>query len=503
MGWNTWNRFHCDVSEDLVKQAAEAMVATGMRDAGYQYVVIDDCWQVSRDETGQIVADPDRFPSGIAALADYVHSLGLKFGIYTCAGTKTCQGRPGSYGFEEKDMRTYASWGVDFVKVDWCYTTGMDPRERYKVFRDAIKAAGRPMVFSICNWGVGEPWVWGPITGQMWRTSMDIWDGFLSVLFNLSLTAPWAAFAGPGHWNDPDMLEVGNGGMTADEYRAHMGLWAMLAAPLIAGNDLRNMSEETLAILTNPEVIAVDQDPLGLQAVLLEGADTGRQVYARPLAGPGLRAVALFNALDEEAEIRVDFHKLGLAEGPVRVRDLWRREDLGDFEGSFASLVAGHSIALLRLQGREATPPSGTSYLSDLPWMYAANTVGPVERDRANGGPEAGDGGPIRVAGKSYPKGLGVSAASKVAYYIGGRCSRFKAIAGLDDTAGPSASVRFEVIAGGQKVFDSGRLVRGSAPVEVDVSISGAQVLLLHVSAEYDSAEGDIADWADARLVCD
>ncbi len=503
MGWNSWNRFRCDLTEDLVREVAEAMVASGMRDAGYQYVNLDDCWQVGRDASGRIVADPDRFPSGIAALAEHVHALGLKLGIYTCAGTLTCQDRPGSFGYEMQDARTYAEWGVDYVKVDWCHTEGMKARERYAVFRDAIAASGRPMVHSICNWGLDSPWVWGPGIGHLWRTTMDIFDAWVSVFMNYELTVPLAAFAGRGRWNDPDMLEVGNGGLAPQEARAHMSLWAILSAPLIAGNDVRAMTGETSDLLLNPEVIAVDQDPLGLQGVRVAVREDGGQVLAKPLALPGLRAVVLFNPADEPREVSVRFRDLGFAEAPVLVRDLWGRADMGWFEGEFQASIPGHDALMLRLQGREALPPTGESFLSDLPFPYAANSLGPVERDRANGGEAPKDGPPLRVAGLEHARGLGVHAASRVLVHLGGRCGRFLATAGLDDSAGEGASVRFEVLADGRSVFQSPVIRRGVAPLALDVPTSGATFLELRVDAAGDDVAGDLADWADARLVCD
>jgi len=214
MGWNSWNHFGCDVSEQLIKETADAMAASGMREAGYEHVVIDDCWQVARDSDGTLVADPERFPSGIKALADYVHGQGLKFGIYTDAGLKTCQGRPGSYGYEAQDARTFAAWGVDYVKVDWCYADTLDAVTQYTRVREALRAAGRPIVFSICEWGQNHPWHWAPEVGNLWRTTTDIEDKWTSVLDNLDINSQYADAAGPGHWNDPDMLEVGNGGMS-------------------------------------------------------------------------------------------------------------------------------------------------------------------------------------------------------------------------------------------------------------------------------------------------
>src|SRR5260370_9977537 len=276
MGWNTWNKFACNVSEELVRGMADAMVDSGMKEGGYQSVVIDDCWQVSCDAKANIVADPQRFPSGIKALADYVHSLGLKFGIYSDAGAKTCAGRPGGLGHEYQDALQYAAWGVDYLKYDWCNTTTQDAKASYANIRAALDASGRAIVLSICEWGTAKPWLWGKeVGGNLWRTTGDIsdkWEGSTKwrdgtccsngMLAIVDQQVGLASYAGPGHWNDPDMLEVGNGGMTDIEYRSHFSLWAILAAPLIAGNDLRNMRPEIPDILTNKEVIALNQHSL-------------------------------------------------------------------------------------------------------------------------------------------------------------------------------------------------------------------------------------------------
>jgi alpha-galactosidase len=348
MGFNTWNKFGCDVSEQLIREIADAMVASGMRDAGYRYVVIDDCWQVYRDTSGTIVADPQRFPGGIRALADYVHARGLKFGIYTDAGTNTCEGRPGTLHHEEQDARTYAAWGVDYVKEDWCHSSGLTAPTQYRLFHDALVATGRPIVLSICEWGSHRPWEWGPGIGHLWRTTGDIQDTWASMLRNLDLTAMHQAVAGPGGWNDPDMLEVGNGGMTDDEYRAHFSLWAILAAPLLAGNDIRNMSDATRDILTNREVIAVDQDSLGTQGWLAEQAVPGLQTWVKPL-GDGSRAVALLNRTAVAAELRADWAAIGLPPGRAAVRDLWAHADRGTFTGSYAVRVPSHAVVLLKV----------------------------------------------------------------------------------------------------------------------------------------------------------
>jgi alpha-galactosidase len=348
MGWNSWNHFACNVSEALIEETADAMVASGMRDAGYKYVVIDDCWQVSRDASGTIVADPQRFPHGIKALADYVHSKGLKFGIYTDAGTKTCQGRPGTLGFEERDAQTYARWGVDYVKEDWCNADHLNAPAQYRKFRSALDRTGRPIVLSICEWGVNQPWDWAPRVGNLWRTTDDIGDNWASMLSNLDQSAQHSAVARPGAWNDPDMLEIGNGGMTPDEYRAHMSLWAMQAAPLIAGNDLRAMTAETKSILTNPEVIAVDQDSLGAQGTLVSSGPPERQVWSKPLRD-GSRAVVLLNRGTSPDSIRVSFRRAGIHVDSANVRDLWRHSDLGRYSGSYTAVVPGHAAVMLKL----------------------------------------------------------------------------------------------------------------------------------------------------------
>ena len=346
MGWNSWNKFACHVNEQLIRETADAMVSSGMKAAGYQYVNIDDCWQVNRDVQGNIVADPAGFPSGIKVLAEYVHSKGLKLGVYTDAGRMTCQKRPGSYQHEIQDVNTYASWGVDYVKIDWCFADGLDPAVQYAKFRDAFAQASRPMVFSICNWGVDAPWTWGPHTGNLWRTTGDISDHYdrMSVI-GFSQNG-LGKYAGPGHWNDPDMLEVGNGGMNRDEYRTHMSLWALLAAPLLAGNDLRSMNDETKQILSNPEVIAVDQDAKGMQGhrVWDEGP---LEIWTRPLAD-GSAAVGLFNRGESDFSMTLSLNSIGVT-GSARVRDLWKHQDVGTVSGSYTAEVPKHGVVMLKV----------------------------------------------------------------------------------------------------------------------------------------------------------
>jgi alpha-galactosidase len=349
MGWNSWNAYGCDISEATVRKQADAMVSSGMKAAGYSYVVVDDCWHGRRDAAGIIESDPVRFPSGIKALADYVHAQGLKFGIYSDAGDKTCENKPGSRGHEFQDAVQYAAWGVDYLKYDWCNSGSLEVRAAYATMSDALRATGRPILYSICEWGSHQPWKWAAsVGGNLWRTTPDIRDGWVDMVAILDRQVGLGGFAGPGHWNDPDMLEVGNGGMTDDEYRAHFSLWAILAAPLIAGNDLSTMSTVTAAILTNREVIAVDQDALGMEGRrAVKTIDT--EIWVKPLIG-GSRAVVLLNRSAEPRTMRLDWSALGLpAYKAVDVRNLWTGMDGPHATRSLTADVAPHAAVMLKL----------------------------------------------------------------------------------------------------------------------------------------------------------
>lgn len=357
MGWNSWNKFACDVSEELIMGIADAMASNGMADAGYDYIVIDDCWQTDRDKNGEIVVDKERFPHGMKFLADYIHSKGLKFGIYSCAGTKTCQGRPGGRGYEFQDARTYARWGVDYLKYDWCYTTTQNPQASYTIMRDALYKAGRPVVFSLCEWGQSKPWEWAKDVGHLWRTTGDIVDRWDAMMAIFDAQKELAKYAGPEHWNDPDMLEVGNGGMTTGEYRTHFSLWCMLAAPLMAGNDLRDMDSETLEILTNREMIAVNQDTLGKQAFCFR--DNGNyEIWVKKLAGEE-KVVCLLNRGDETKNVEVNISVLLKASDfywssdhyvlkNYTMRDLWEHKDIRVEEEITKVELAPHSVKVYR-----------------------------------------------------------------------------------------------------------------------------------------------------------
>lgn len=371
MGWNTWNKFACNVDENLIKGAADAMVESGMKDAGYEYIVIDDCWHGERDEKGFIQADPERFPSGMKALVDYVHSKGLKFGIYSDAGGTTCAGEPGSRGHEYQDAITYAEWGVDYLKYDWCDTDGLNAEGAYTTMRNALYEAGRPVLFAICEWGQNKPWEWAQDIGHLWRTTGDIyncWDceedhgdwSSWGVLKILDMQDGLRKYAGPGHWNDPDMMEVGNG-MSVSEDRAHFAMWSMLAAPLIAGNDLQNMTPETRDILTNKEMIAINQDPLGRQAFKYS-AEEGLETWFKPLSN-GEWAVTFLNRADEPHTVNFNWieqevtdpdfdHEANFSGTIYDVKDIWSDKNIKDTRSTFKAEVPPHDVVTLRLSKR-------------------------------------------------------------------------------------------------------------------------------------------------------
>ncbi|VVA18523.1 PREDICTED: alpha-galactosidase [Prunus dulcis] len=349
MGWNSWNFFACNINETVIKETADALISTGLADLGYVYVNIDDCWCQTRNSEGQLVPDPKTFPSGIKALAEYLHGKGLKLGIYSDAGVFTCQVRPGSLYHENDDAKLFASWDVDYLKYDNCYNLGIPPKERYPPMREALNASGRTIFYSICEWGVDDPALWAGKFGNSWRTTDDINDSWASMTTIADLNDKWAAYAGPGGWNDPDMLEVGNGGMSYQEYRAHFSIWALMKAPLLVGCDVRNMTAETFEILSNEEVIAVNQDPLGVQGrkVSVSGTDGCYQVWAGPLSGHRL-TVALWNRCSKAKTITVTWEALGLQSSiSVSIRDLWEHKEVAvDAVSSFGAWVDAHDCRM-------------------------------------------------------------------------------------------------------------------------------------------------------------
>lgn len=355
MGWNSWNHFHNKVDDATIRAQADAMVSSGMREAGYIYINIDDTWEGERDAQGNIHSN-SKFPD-MKALADYVHGKGLKLGIYSSPGAKTCAKFEGSLGHEEQDAQTYATWGIDYLKYDLCglrdqIKDAPTPESAHEIMvsaylkmRDALRKTGRPIVYSLCQYGNDAVWRWGTeVGGNLWRTTGDISDKYVRMAEIGFGQAGLAKFAGPGHWNDPDMLEVGNGGMSAEEYRTHMSLWAILAAPLLAGNDLTTMTPETIALLTNHDVIAIDQDKLGKQGdrVWAEGPI---EIWVRSLAD-GSKAVGIFNRHPSTITTEVDFKKLGF-QSDVKVRDVWQKKEVGRISTPYAATIPGHGVLLL------------------------------------------------------------------------------------------------------------------------------------------------------------
>jgi alpha-galactosidase len=356
MGWNSWNHFHDHFDDATVRAMADAMVSSGMAAAGYKYIIVDEGWSSSRDANGNIVGNA-RFPD-MKSLADYVHSKGLKIGIYSSPGPEVCGGYQGSYGHEEQDAKTFANWGYDYLKYDWCSAgriyepTPADLEGAYQKMSEALQKTGRPIVFSLCEYGLGDVWKWGAKAGgNLWRTTGDIADNWKSMerIGFAQLQIP--RYSTVGHWNDPDMLEVGNGGMTADEYRTHMSLWSLLRAPLIAGNDLRTMSDETKSILMNADVIAIDQDPAGLpiKRMLPQGTS---EVLIRPLAHEAV-AVGLFNRGSSPAQIGFRWDSLGLPDvlsgNSLEARDLWKHESIPVNGDGYTATVPPHGVVLVRV----------------------------------------------------------------------------------------------------------------------------------------------------------
>ncbi|MFH0758734.1 MAG: glycoside hydrolase family 27 protein [Bacteroidota bacterium] len=374
MGWNSWNHFACEVDEHLIMEVADAMVESGMKDAGYVYLNIDDCWHGERDSLGFIHPDPDRFPNGMKALADYIHSKGLKLGIYSDAGWQTCAGRPGSRGYEYQDALMYARWGVDYLKYDWCNTEGLNAQGAYLTMRNALYAAGRPIVFSLCEWGNNEPWKWGKNIGHLWRISGDIYNCFDCVkdhggwnswgvlqILDMRDNDEIRKYAGPGHWNDPDMMEVGNG-MSVSEDRAHFSLWCMLAAPLITGNDIRTMDNETKAILTNELAIAVNQDTLGIQGYRQWAADS-LELWVKPLSGDRWAACFLnrgtveanlaFNWKDHDFDDGFSKRSARFNKTTFSYFNVWDEAKTGTTKKPLETTIGGHDVLMLVLSAKK------------------------------------------------------------------------------------------------------------------------------------------------------
>ncbi len=605
MGWNSWNKFGCDIDEELIRETADAMVSSGMAAAGYTYVNIDDCWMApERDAAGRLQADPQRFPGGIAAVADYVHGKGLKLGIYSSAGTATCQGLPASLDHETADAASFAEWGVDLLKYDNCNNQGRPAVERYTAMAEALAASGRDIVYSICEWGSNQPWEWAAeVGGHYWRTTGDISDSWGSMVSIVDQQVGLEAFSGPNAWNDPDMLEVGNGGMTTEEYRAHLSLWSLLNAPLIAGNDLRSMDATTLSLLTDPDVLAVNQDWAGSQGHKI--ADAGDlEVWAKPTSAGGA-AVVLFNRGTTGAEIATAAADLGLPAAPAyELRDLWA-DTTTVTTGDVRASVPGHGarmftvapgengapavsaavgtdtdgyvqpgeeftarvtvrddgprpvtdvgVALSAPPDWQVTPagpatvpeiapgqsatvefrvvvtahvpngvfaltadvrhaagqaagygavtvaiaPAGTPWLSDLGPVSAQVGWGSLGLDRSV------DGNPLTIAGTVHARGVAPHAPSELTYYLGGNCTRFTSLAGVDDETGGRGAVTFTVSGDGRTLAETGVVRGGEAAVAVDADVTGVTELVLATGTGPDDDKNyDHSEWVDAAVTC-
>jgi len=517
MGWNSWNAFEKDIDENKIKTIADIMVSSGMRDAGYKYLVIDDAWMAAeRKENGELVADSTKFPGGMKAIGNYIHSKGLKYGIYECRGYVTCQNLPGSFEHEQIDMNSFAGWGVDYIKMDACYAAknGRLSTEDFAIYSDAIKNTGRPMVFSISDFGQGA-WAWGGKNyAQLWRTSGDIYP-FIKSVYRCAETSGGAGsshpafnglwqFAGPGHWNDPDMLQIGNLKNVAED-KVHFSLWCMLAAPIMAGNDLRVMSDTVKNILLAKEVIEVNQDSRAQQGYKIVNQDS-IEIYNKPLSD-GTTAVLLLNKGKTKTDVTIKWEQLGL-KGKQKVRDLWEQKDLGTFKGSFTAAHMGqHEHMLIKvgkvgsdlLPGPTPVSPekytvtkSGTSYLSDL--YYIMKEFNHPVSDKNYQGEI------LQLNGTSYEKGLGCKSKSVMMYKLDGKADRFKAIVILDEASPDDKTGKFRVLNedkfGGRAIFDSGQIKKSEDPIEVDIDVKGLDFILLEFTGK-----GVFGNWVDAKVI--
>ena len=521
IGWNSWNVFQGNIDEEKLQCVADALVASGMRDAGYEYLILDDGWMADqRDSAGNLVADPAKFPSGMKALADYVHARGLKFGIYEDRGHSTCMKLPGSFQHEQQDMNTFAAWGVDYLKLDSCYAeiNGRLSTDDYAVYRDCIIRTGRPMILSLANY-TDPSWAWGGgQIGHLWRTSYDIGASMGSVYYCADTTAGdivihpafnglWQ-FAGPGRWNDPDMLQVGNL-KSSRQNRTHFALWCILAAPLMAGNDLRSMTDSVRDVLVAEEVIKIDQDPRGIQGCKVYD-DGDHEVYNKPLSD-GTTAVLLLNKGADNADLTVSWDQIGL-KGPQTVRDLWQRKNLGVYRDRFTVRDLSqddHRLLKIGTPGRRPLPlpkavapakymvtRKGKTYVSDLYYVWRSGQDAP--RYDSNF-----EGRPIVLSGTPYPRGLGFKGRCLAMFKLNGKAHRFRAVIGLDHASQGDESCRFKLrnldpIGPTSLLFDSGTMTRDTAPKPVDLDVTGIDCLILECESK-----NALGNWADAHVVAD
>jgi alpha-galactosidase len=484
----------------VVKATADAIVTAGLKDAGYQYVTIDNCWALpERDPNGSLIPDPMRFPNGIATLTDYLHQKGLKFGIYTSAGGNVCgsNGFPGAPDHEVQDANQFASWHVDFVNYDHCNDQSPDTDDSYRKMREALKATGQPIVLSNCDCTQNGPRQLVIGIGNAWPA--DGSNGWDRVIRTFKGNLMGAKHAGQDPWNDQDLLQVGNGRLTDAQYRSQFSLWSITEAPLLVGSDLLHASAQTLAIITNADVIAVDQDPLG-QAGREIKSSGGLHVIVKPLDG-GDQAVALFNENAADATIDANLSEMGFDSGMYVVKDLWSKATRQATGSTLSATVPGYSTVLYRIS-RVGPRPAGRWNLSDVVELRSSNGWGPFETNRSNGDRLVGDGQPMTMRGNRFEKGLGVNAPSEIEYYLGGVCSTMTAYVGVDDDAEGHGSVELQIYADDALVADSG-IMTGTTPTRsLSADLSHADSVKLVVTDGGDGIEYDHADWANPVLTC-
>ena len=544
MGWNAWNTFQCNVDETLILQIADTLHSSGMAKAGYTSVNLDDCWEKNRikvagegrDKDGRLQIDTEKFPSGIKALAAKIHEKGLKLGIYSSAGKTTCQGFAGSLDHEVIDAQTFADWDIDYVKYDNCW--GPKDRSSFMPMRDALVKTGRNMFYSANFDGhfgnfdldaplrsddpVPNPQLDVPAIVHAARVADDVTHVFTnldtdntnqnslkSVTRVLELGSALAGRATPGFWNDFDMLQVGNLA-TDEENKTHFGMWAMMASPLLAGNDIRKQSPQTLKILTNPDVIAVNQDPLNIQAVIVREDKKGLQVWNKPLVGSGARAVALLNLTSAAATISVKWTDLGLDDKSAKVRVLSTRTDIGDSEADYSANVPSHGVVILTVDGSEIPFPSGTSSLSDQKRVYEVNGWGPVEKDQSNGESLANDGTKLQIGEVTFNKGLGVSTRSNIVYRPDAKCIDLSIDVGVDHYYATKTNpekkgrgnVSFEIWGDGNLLAESGVMKPTDKSKLLKADLKNVSTLRLVAKPGGDFANFDYGDWANPVIIC-
>jgi alpha-galactosidase len=492
MGFNTWYAYALGFNEQTIHDVVDAMATNGLLAAGYNYICLDDGWAGYRDANGFIFPDPAKFPSGMKALADYIHGKGFKMGLYTTFGARTCGQLPGTCGHVEQDVSTYAAWGIDYLKYEGCTscTPNDDLRSEYERMSKALATCGRPILF---NGSIDRPAAdWMPAIMNSWRGTGDNFHGFWNILQHLDFVARTPGLAGPGQWNDPDVLEVGHAGISREEARANFTMWCMVAAPLL----IATVDVAWLDTLTNRELIAVDQDPAGIQGYCVK-TNGDLQVWIKPLANERTLAVALLNRGSQEGQTQVDWEDLGLIQVPVIVRDLWAKAPLGVFSNSFSCTVPPHGVRAFRIDADETLvfPPSGTNSLNDLIALAETSLAAPPIRNSNS------TGAPLRVAGVQYTQGLGVQGTSQCRYFIGPGSGVFSAMVGLDDaTVSTNARVVFRVFGDGELLFESEPMAKGSPAREMRVDLSGRAVLKLETARVGDPTGECLADWVAAEV---